>query len=418
MSNKVQNIRGTKDLFGDEQLRFNHVVSTAHKIAKLYNFEHLTTPIIEFTEIFDRSLGETSDVVNKEMYSFEDRGGESITLRPEFTAAVCRAFISNGLENQLPLKFFSYGPIFRYERPQKGRQRQFHQLNYEILGVSNFRADVEVIALADHLLKELGINSKIELNINSLGCNKSRIAYRTALVEYLSKFFKDLSEDSKARFEKNPMRILDSKDENDRKIIETAPLINDYYTKEALSFYEGVQNSLVEKGIKFTLNPKIVRGLDYYTHTAFEFITTELGAHGTVIAGGRYDSLIKNLGGKETPGVGCAPGIERIMMLLDDTPRQMKIIAIIPASAQQYGYASSLADILRYNNFAVHFDLDENLDSSKKMKKALAKTASFAIFVGEDEVKNDKITIRDLSNRDQVQIQNSNLIDYLEDAVR
>lgn len=418
MTNKVQNIRGTKDLFGEEQLRFDHIVSVAQKIAKLYSFEHLTTPILEFTQIFDRSLGETSDVVKKEMYSFEDRGGESITLRPEFTAAICRSFISNGLENQLPLKLFSYGPIFRYERPQKGRQRQFHQLNYEILGIESFRADVEVIAMAEHLLKELGINSKIELNINSLGCHKSRTAYRTALIEYLSKFYHDLSEDSKARFEKNPLRILDSKDENDHKIIETAPLINDYYTKEAQSFYEGVKEALTDKGINFIANPKIVRGLDYYTHTAFEFITTELGAQGTVIAGGRYDSLIKNLGGKDTPGVGCAPGIERIMMLLDDLPKPIKTIAIIPQSSREFGYASSLADVLRYNNFAVHFDLEEGLDHSKRMKRALNKQASFAIFVGEEEIRNDSITLRDLSNREQIQIQNNNLIDYLEDVVR
>jgi len=418
MDVKIQTIRGTKDLFGEEQASFDHIVSTAQKIASQYGFDHMTTPIIEFSDVFNRSLGETSDVVNKEMYSFQDRGGENITLRPEFTAAVCRAFISNGLENQIPLKLFSYGPIFRYERPQKGRQRQFHQLNFEVLGIASFRADVEVIVLANHLLRALGIEAKVELNINSLGCHKSRTAYRTALVEYLTKFYKDLSEDSKVRFEKNPMRILDSKDENDQKILESAPLIDDYYTIEARSFYDGVLQSLSDKGIKYFKNPKIVRGLDYYTHTAFEFVTTELGAQGTVIAGGRYDNLIKNLGGRDTTGVGCAPGIERLMMLLDSRPKPAKSIVIIPNSTDQYGYASGLADILRYNNFTVQFDLEENIDSSKRMKRALAKNAAFAIFVGESEVQNDSITIRDLSNREQTQIKNSELIDYLENIVR
>lgn len=418
MSEKIQTVRGTKDLYGEEQIRFNHVVNTAARISSLYGFEHLTTPIIEFSEVFDRSLGETSDVVNKEMYSFDDKGGESITLRPEFTASVCRAFISNGLDNQLPLKFFSYGPLFRYERPQKGRQRQFHQLNFEILGISSFRADVELIVLANHLLKELGIDSKVELHINSLGCHKSRLAYRTALVEYLSKYFKELSEDSKNRFEKNPMRILDSKDENDQKIIQSAPLIEQYYTDEAKLFYDNILASLSDKGIKYTKNPKIVRGLDYYTHTAFEFITHELGAQGTVLAGGRYDSLIKNLGGKDVPGVGFASGIERLMMLLDNTPSLTRSITVIPVAAQQYGYASSLVDVLRQNDFKIDFELDENIDSSKRIKKAVANHSKFVLFVGEDEVEKSSVTIRDLDTRKQEEIKNTDLIDYLNLNVR
>jgi histidyl-tRNA synthetase len=418
MKNTLQNIRGTKDLLGTEQLRFDYIVSTGKKIASLYSFERITTPIIEFSEVFDRSLGETSDVVNKEMYSFQDRGGENITLRPEFTAAICRSFISNGLDHQLPLKFFSHGPIFRYERPQKGRQRQFHQLNYEILGMPTYHADIEIIQLSYHLLKALGIDSKVTLNINSLGCNKSRIAYRTALVEYLTKFYHDLSADSKLRFEKNPLRILDSKDPSDNDIVASAPLINAYYTKEASAFYDALQRSLDDKGIAFVTNPRIVRGLDYYTHTAFEFVTSELGAQGTVIAGGRYDNLIKHLGGKDIPGVGCAPGIERLMLLLDSDPPSPKTIAIIPMHHEQYGYAASLADVLRYNDFHVYFDLDENADSNKRMKKALTKHAAFALFVGEQEVAKDCVTIRDLSNRVQTQVGNADLIDHLEHIMR
>jgi len=413
MSSKVQTIRGTKDLYGEEQISFDYIVANAQHIGSLYGFEHLTTPIIEFSEVFDRSLGETSDVVNKEMYTFTDRGGDSITLRPEFTASVCRAFISNGLDHQIPLKFFSHGPLFRYERPQKARQRQFHQLNFEVLGVSSFRADVELIVLATHLLKKLGIDSKVELNINSLGCHKSRLAYRTALVEYLSKYFSELSDESKIRFEKNPMRILDSKDENDQKIIQSAPMIDQYYTDEARIFYDNILQSLSDKGIEYIKNPKIVRGLDYYTHTAFEFVTSELGAQGTVLAGGRYDSLIRNLGGKDVAGVGFASGIERLMLLLEKGPSSKRPITIIPISPQQYGYASSLVDVLRFNDFTIYFDLDDNIDNSKRMKKALACNSKFVLFIGENEVLNNSVMIKDLDNREQIEIKNNDLIDHL-----
>ena len=413
MSQKTQPIRGTKDLFGDDQLRFDYIVKTAQELGGLYCYEHLTTPIIEFTEIFSRTLGNSSDVVNKEMYSFNDRGGESITLRPEFTASICRAFISNGLDHQLPLKLFSYGPLFRYERPQKARQRQFHQLNFEALGIDSYLIDVEMIAMAAHLLRKLKIDSMVELNINSLGCIKSRLSYRTALVEYLSKYSNDLSDDSKIRLQQNPLRILDSKDENDQLIIADAPLIDNYFTKEANEFYENILNALTEKGIAYKKNPKIVRGLDYYTHTAFEFVTEELGAQGTVLAGGRYDNLIKNLGGRDTPGIGFAAGIERLSLLLPKSPTTRRPISVIPIMPEQYGYAAHLVDILRDHDFMVHFELEEDMNNKKRMKRALAKNAKAIIFIGETEIANNTVTLKELDHSRETEISNSDLIDKL-----
>ena len=278
MSHKLQPVRGTKDILADDYRVFSHVQNTARHVSFLYGFKEISTPIFEFTEVFKKTLGEESDVVGKEMYMFEDRGGESITLRPEFTAGIARAFISGGLTNQLPLKLFSTGPLFRYERPQKGRQRQFHQINFEMLGVADPMADVEVISMGAHVLDALGVSDKIKLEINSLGDKDSREKYRDALVEYLNDYKNDLSDDSKIRLEKNPMRILDSKDEGDKKIVEDAPVIGDYYSNEAADFFAAVTEGLSGLGVEYGLNNRLVRGLDYYSHTAFEFTTNQLGS--------------------------------------------------------------------------------------------------------------------------------------------
>ena len=305
---KLQRVRGTQDLYGDDIARFDHVVDTFNRVRKLYGFRRVDVPVFEFTNVFARSLGETTDVVAKEMYSFEDRGGESLTLRPEFTAGIARAYISNGWQQHGVMKLAAYGPLFRYERPQKGRFRQFHQLDAEIIGAAEPAADVEAIALGDHLLRELGIAGKVVLQLNTLGDAETRTAWRAALVAHFGRHRDTLSEESQRRLDANPLRILDSKSEGDRALIADAPGIDAYMTAEAGGFFDAVQRGLDAAGVAYVRQPALVRGFDYYRHTAFEFVTTELGAQGTVIGGGRYDGLIGSMGGPETPAVGLGGG--------------------------------------------------------------------------------------------------------------
>jgi len=313
-----QAIRGTQDIFGPEAEAFAHVVETFERVRKLYRFRRVEMPVFEKTEVFSRSIGETTDVVSKEMYSFEDRGGESLTLRPEFTAGICRAFLSNGWQQHAPLKVATHGPLFRYERPQKGRYRQFHQLDAEILGAGEPQADAELLVMADQLLKELGIADGVTLMLNTLGDGPSREAWRLALIEYFRGVKDQLSEDSQDRLERNPLRILDSKDPRDKAFTEAAPKIDDFLSDEAQDFFAKVIAGLDAAGVAWTRAPALVRGLDYYRHTAFEFVTDRLGAQGTVLGGGRYDGLMESLGGPHTPAVGWAAGIERLAMLVAD----------------------------------------------------------------------------------------------------
>ena len=313
-----QAIRGTQDIFGPEAEAFAHVVQTFERIRKLYRFRRIEMPVFEKTEVFSRSIGETTDVVSKEMYSFEDRGGESLTLRPEFTAGIARAFLTNGWQQYAPVKLATHGPLFRYERPQKGRYRQFHQLDAEIVGAADPQADVELLAMADQLLKELGIADGVTLQLNTLGDAPSRDAWRAALVDYFRAVRAELSEDSQERLERNPLRILDSKDPRDRAFTAAAPKIDDYLSGEAQEFFARVTAGLDAAGVAWTRAPALVRGLDYYRHTAFEFVTDRLGAQGTVLGGGRYDGLIESLGGPHTPAVGWAAGVERLAMLVAD----------------------------------------------------------------------------------------------------
>lgn len=313
-----QAIRGTQDIFGPEAEAFAHVVETFERVRKLYRFRRVEMPVFEKTEVFSRSIGETTDVVSKEMYSFEDRGGESLTLRPEFTAGICRAFLSNGWQQHAPLKVGTHGPLFRYERPQKGRYRQFHQLDAEILGAGEPQADVELLVMADQLLKELGIADGVTLMLNTLGDAPSREAWRLALIDYFRGVKGELSEDSQDRLERNPLRILDSKDPRDKAFTEAAPKIDDFLSDEAQDFFARVTAGLDAAGVAWTRAPALVRGLDYYRHTAFEFVTDRLGAQGTVLGGGRYDGLMESLGGPHTPAVGWAAGIERLAMLVAD----------------------------------------------------------------------------------------------------
>ena len=310
-------IRGTQDMLGEQATRFTHVVETFERVRKLFGFQRVEVPIFEATAVFSRSLGETTDVVSKEMYTFADRGGDSLTLRPEFTAGIARAYLTEGWQQYAPLRVGTHGPLFRYERPQKGRFRQFHQLDAEIIGASEPAADVELLAFADQLLHELGVADGVTLQLNTLGDSATREAWRQALIAHFEGARDALSEESVERLAKNPLRILDSKDPRDRPIADAAPSIDTHMSSEAGAFFEAVAKGLDAAGVTWTRNPRLVRGLDYYRHTAFEFVTDRLGAQGTVLGGGRYDGLIETLGGPHTPAVGWAAGIERLAMLID-----------------------------------------------------------------------------------------------------
>jgi histidyl-tRNA synthetase len=348
--NTPQAIRGTQDIFGAEAEAFAHVVETFERVRKLYRFRRIEMPVFEKTEVFSRSIGETTDVVSKEMYSFPDRSGEDLTLRPEFTAGICRAFLTNGWQQHAPLKVATHGPLFRYERPQKGRYRQFHQLDAEIIGAAEPQADVELLAMADQLLKELGIADGVTLMLNTLGDAESRDAWRAALVEYFRAVKGELSEDSQGRLEKNPLRILDSKDPCDKIFVADAPKIDDFLSGEAQEFFAKVTSGLDAAGVEWTRAPALVRGLDYYRHTAFEFVTDRLGAQGTVLGGGRYDGLMESLGGPHTPAVGWAAGIERLAMLVGervDALADYPLITVIPDEPQDELLANRIASLMR-----------------------------------------------------------------------
>jgi histidyl-tRNA synthetase len=342
-----QPVRGTQDMFGETEERFAHVVATFERVRRLYGFKGLQLPVIEPTAVFSRSLGEATDVVSKEMYSFEDRGGDSITLRPEFTAGIARAYLTNGWQQYAPMKLSVHGPLFRYERPQKGRYRQFHQIDAEIIGAAEPQADVELLVMADQLLKELGINDGVTLQLNTLGDTESRDAWRAALIAYFNDHKGALSEDSLARLEKNPLRILDSKDPKDRPIADAAPVIDDYLSPQAQDFFGAVTAGLDAAGVAWERNARLVRGLDYYRHTAFEFVTDRLGAQGTVLGGGRYDGLIENLGGNPTPAVGWAAGIERLAMLVEGRWTDPLEVALVVEDDRLSGVAIFVAKQIR-----------------------------------------------------------------------
>lgn len=395
MASSLQPVRGTRDLIGEEFRAHHHVIDTARRVTSLYGFEEWATPIFEDTRVFARSLGDTSDVVTKEMYSFTDRGGDSVTLRPENTAGVCRALVSNGLtQSGLPRKVFYAGPMFRYERPQKGRYRQFHQIGAEVLGAAEPLADAEVIAAGWDILVRLGIHDGVVLEINTLGDAESRDRYRVALVAHFEAHRGALSEDSLVRLEKNPMRILDSKDEGDKRIVATAPTITPHLSDAARDFYQAVLKHLATLGVPTRENPRIVRGLDYYSHTAFEFVTDRLGAQGTVMAGGRYDGLVEEMGGPATPSVGWAAGVERLSMLLAAAPAAPRPVAVIPVSEAQEAAALALIRTLREAGVVAEIAYKGNL--KRRMERANKLSARAALILGETEVAEGVVQLRDL----------------------
>jgi histidyl-tRNA synthetase len=407
----LQPVRGTQDLLPAQMRRHRAVSETARSVAERYGFEEMATPIFEFTEVFERPIGETTDIVSKEMYSFADRGGENITLRPENTAGVVRAVLSNALTQSTPLKFFYSGPMFRYERPQKGRFRQFHQIGIELIGVAQPQADIEVIACGARILAELGILERTELELNTLGDTASRHAYRAALVAYYDAHLADLSEDSRRRLERNPLRILDSKDEGDIRVNQGAPPYSDYLNQASQDFFAAVRRGLDAIGIAYRISPKLVRGLDYYCHTAFEFVTRDLGAQGTVMGGGRYDGLVGVMGGPETPGVGWAAGIERLAMLVAEPAGLARPIAIVPVGDGAELPSLRLAETLRCAGFVIDQGYSGNV--GRRLKRANKIAARAAILLGEDELKNDAATVRDLDSGEQVTVPLGSLEDHL-----
>ena len=399
---RLQPVRGTHDILPEDSRKQRHVVETARTLAEGYGFAEISTPIFEFTEVFQRTLGETSDVVTKEMYTFKDRGGDEITLRPEYTAGIARAVVSGGLGGQLPLRFFAYGPMFRYERPQRGRLRQFHQIDAEIIGAAESQADIEVISLGADILEALGVLRSTELEINSLGDAESRLAYREALMTYFSAHRDGLSAESQERLKRNPMRILDSKDEGDQVLVAKAPRMEDFLNKESSALFDAVLSGLDALGVRYRKNPHLVRGLDYYSHTAFEFVTRELGAQGAVIAGGRYDGLMETMGGPPTPAVGWAGGIERLAMLAvgaHDAPRP---IALVPVGDDVQDAAMQLARDLRHSGFVV--DLGYRGNVTRRMRRADRIGARVALFLGENELERGVITLRDLDSGRQQEL--------------
>lgn len=407
----LQNVRGTHDLLPEECARHRLIIDTAHEVAKLYGFEEMATPILESSEVFKRTLGDASDIVSKEMYTFEDRGGDSVTLRPEGTAGIARAFLSQGLMQKLPIKFFYHGPMFRYERPQKGRQRQFHQLGVELLGVSNSWGDIECIAMADMILQKLEVRGLATLEINSIGDLASRTQYRSALVAYLSKFEAELSADSKKRLQTNPLRILDSKDENDQKLLENAPLLKDHLNEESQKRFHDVTNGLEKLGVKFNVNPLLVRGLDYYSHSVFEYKTTALGAQDAILSGGRYDTLIETMGGSPTPGIGWAAGIERLSLLSPVQAKPAANIAVIPVHGDVETDAFIIAKRLREQGLVAEVDFSGNM--SKRMKKANQRGAFAAVIIGPDEVKAGNCMVKNLKDGSQTSLSLNDLAAHL-----
>ena len=404
----LQPVRGTQDLLPDAARRHRHVRETARRLAELYGFAEIDIPVFEFTEVFARPIGEHTDIVSKEMYSLKDRGGEDLSLRPEFTAGIVRAVLSNGLTQSAPLKFFASGPVFRYERPQKGRFRQFHQIDAEILGVAQPQADIELIALARRTLDALEIGERVVLELNTLGDLPSRQHYRTGLVSYFSSFKERLSEDSQRRLVTNPLRILDSKDPEDREIISSAPKLTDYMTSESQDFYQRVRDGLEFLNIKFQVNPHLVRGLDYYTHTVFEFVTTDLGAQGTVLAGGRYDGLVELMGGPAVPGVGWAAGVERLAMLIAEPARPARPVALIALGGNAEHLCMREAEELRNAGLPVEFIYSGNLQ--RRLTKANRLGARVAVIIGDNEIHSDAATVRDLDSGVQESVSRGDLV--------
>ena len=405
--------KGTKDSMPKDSYKFQYIEREFYELCRRYGFREVRTPMFESTELFNRGVGETTDIVQKEMYTFEDLGHRSITLKPEGTSPAVRAFIeSHDYAEMQPTKYYYDTPCFRYERPQAGRLREFHQFGVENFGTPDMMADAEVIALASDFIKKVGIED-VELRINSVGCRECRTVYRKALQDYLRPYYEELSETSKDRFETNPMRIIDSKDPHDQEVAAGAPYMLDYLCDDCKAAFESLKANLYAMGITFIVDPKIVRGLDYYTKTAFEFVTTKIGAQGTICGGGRYDHLVEEIGGPSIPGVGFGLGKERLLLLMGqndiilDDPNVPDIsISFIGDKARLY--TLGLAHNLRVNGIAVAIDtLNRNLKGQMKYANKLA--ARYSVVIGDDEIERGVVTLMDMKSGEQKEINASDL---------
>ena len=412
MNNKLQSVRGTHDHLPEDMYKYNNIITKAENITSLYGFKPMATPIFEFSSVFKKTLGESSDIVTKEMYTFKDKGDEEITLRPEGTAGIVRAIISNGLSQEMPFKSFYHGPMFRYERPQKGRLRQFHQIGIELLGTKSEQADIEIIACANNLIKALDIDESSTLHINSLGNITERKTYIADLLIYLKDFKNKLSISSIDRFEKNPLRILDSKAEEDIEIVKNAPKLINYLESESKDSFNKVLEGLNNLNITYEINHKLVRGLDYYNNTTFEFITNKLGSQSAILAGGRYDNLMKQMGGPDIPGIGWAAGIERLALLTTIKEDKKKSVSMIPVGIENNILCINLADELRNKNISIDMAYSGNL--KKRLKQANKISADYAIIIGDEEIQNNNAIIRNLETGSQEYIELDKLVKHIE----
>ena len=408
----IKAVRGTKDILEGTAAKYSYIRRVAEDLFSAYGFSYIKTPIFEETDLFKRGIGEATDVVEKEMYTFLDRGERSITLRPEGTASVVRAYLENKIYAKEDVsKFYYMGSMFRYERPQAGRQREFNQVGVEVLGEHSPLLDAEIITMSYHLLEKLGITD-LEVNINSIGGNETRQKYRQALIDYLTPFKDELCEDCQRRIETNPLRVLDCKVETCKKHTQDAPSIIESLSEEERNHYEEVKKYLTIFGIPYVENSRLVRGLDYYSSTVFEIVTNKLGAQGTVLGGGRYDNLLKQLGDKEIPAFGFAAGVERIMMLMEDIPAKETDVYIAWLGENVCEFAMKLADTLRKENIKVAVDF--NVKGMKShMKKADKLNVKYTVIVGEDEMEKGVVVLKDFASRTQEELTVDQLVEKL-----
>ena len=396
--------KGTKDVIPSESYKWHFVEDKVRQVAKEFCIQEIRTPVFEHTELFLRGVGDTTDIVNKEMYTFNDKGGRSITLKPEGTAGVARAFIENGLgENPQPTKMYYITPVFRYERPQAGRLREHHQFGVEIYGSAAPQADAEVILIARAMLNKAGIkDDMLSLNINSIGCPKCRADYNKALKEYFSARIDEMCPTCRDRLDKNPLRILDCKEERCKQIAADAPVILDYLCDDCKKHHNQLCSALQAAGVKYTIDPHIVRGLDYYTRTVFEFISTAIGAQGTVCGGGRYDGLVQQVGGKPTPAAGFGMGIERLLMVMQNTGIEIPAPAgpdayLAPLCEQGYAVSLAMAERLRAKGFAIEREISGR-SLKAQMKYAAKIGARKVVFIGEDEIAKGIYTVKNMAD--------------------
>ena len=408
---KIKPVRGTHDLFGKEVRKFNFIITEVKEIARKFGFDEMITPIFENSELFKKPLGEQSDVVLKEMYTFKDRNEDELTLRPEYTTPMIRAAISNGLLNNLPAKFFGTGQMFRRERPQKGRYRQFNQINFENFGTDDFFADIEMINLANQLLKKILPNNQITLHINTLGSRENLQNYKKVLSKYFKDHQNSLSIESKSKIETNPLRILDSKNIQDKETVLQSPKLIEFLSQSDLKSYEEIKDCLNDLNISIFEDLNLVRGLDYYCHTVFEFKTDAIGSQDTLIGGGRYNGLIKTLGGKDIPGIGWAGGIERIMLLMNDVNVITEDIHLCIKDSSLKKHALKIYDYLTRNNFSVYWNYKYNL--KKSLSLASEKKVKYVIIVGKEEEKNNNYILKNLSNGEQKAINLNDISDHI-----